>query len=171
MQSILEILGKVGFDWQVALANLVNFLIIFFILKHFAFKPVKKILKARQDKINQGLLMAQEAQVRLKEVDQIAKSKLKEADANALAIVGKAKERAVALDGDLNLQLEEKRKELMRRIEQEYENSKELSRQKIFKESVDLVREFIVKTVELKPESIDNALIAKAISKVKDYED
>jgi F0F1-type ATP synthase membrane subunit b/b' len=43
--DILGILGKIGFDWQVALANLVNFLIIFWILKKFAFKPVREILQ------------------------------------------------------------------------------------------------------------------------------
>jgi len=53
--DISEILGKIGFDWQVALANLFNFLIIFFILKKYAFGPIGKLIKERQDKINEGI--------------------------------------------------------------------------------------------------------------------
>jgi F0F1-type ATP synthase membrane subunit b/b' len=56
-----EILGKIGFDWQVALANLVNFLIIVFLLKKFAFKPIAKIIQDRQNKINEGLENAKKA--------------------------------------------------------------------------------------------------------------
>lgn len=59
MENLLNILGKVGFDWQVALANLFNFLIIFFILKKFAFGPIGKLIKERQDAITKGLLDAE----------------------------------------------------------------------------------------------------------------
>ena len=55
MVNIYEILGKIGFDWQVALASLVNFLIILFVLKKFAFKPIKKLIQERQNKINEGI--------------------------------------------------------------------------------------------------------------------
>ena len=50
-----EILGKIGFDWHVALANLVNFLIIFFVLKKFAFVPIGKMIKERKQIIQDGL--------------------------------------------------------------------------------------------------------------------
>lgn len=52
---MLEILGKIGFDWQVAVANLVNFLIIFWLLKRFAFAPIGRILSERQAKIQAGI--------------------------------------------------------------------------------------------------------------------
>jgi F-type H+-transporting ATPase subunit b len=55
MESLLGILSKIGFDWQVALANLFNFLIIFFILRRYAFKPIGKLIKERQERIDQGL--------------------------------------------------------------------------------------------------------------------
>lgn len=65
MEGILEILGKIGFDWKVALANLVNFLIIFFILKKYAFRPIGKTIKERQDKIDKGLSDAKKAEYAL----------------------------------------------------------------------------------------------------------
>ncbi|OIO18156.1 ATP synthase F0 subunit B [Candidatus Kuenenbacteria bacterium CG11_big_fil_rev_8_21_14_0_20_37_9] len=59
--AILEILGKIGFDWRMGLANLINFLIIFLILKKYAFGPIAKKIKEREDKINQGLSDAKRA--------------------------------------------------------------------------------------------------------------
>ncbi len=58
----MEILGKVGFDWQVALANLVNFLIVFWLIKRFFFKPIKKTIKERQEVIDKGLEDAKRAE-------------------------------------------------------------------------------------------------------------
>lgn len=50
MQYILETLGKVGFEWQMGLFNLINFLIIFFILKKYAFGPIQAVLRDREEK-------------------------------------------------------------------------------------------------------------------------
>lgn len=90
MQNIFEILGKIGFDWQVALANLVNFLVIFFILKRFAFKPIKKIIQERQNKINQGLENAQKAESDLMMADVKRDEIVKHAENNASLIIAEA---------------------------------------------------------------------------------
>ena len=41
--DLIEILSKVGFDWRMALSNLVSFLIVFFILKKYALEQINKI--------------------------------------------------------------------------------------------------------------------------------
>jgi len=92
MESIYEILSKIGFDWQVALANLVNFLIILFLLAQFGFKPVRKIIQERQEKINKGLENAKKAETELMMTD-IKKAKIiEEAQKKANEIMGKAKQ-------------------------------------------------------------------------------
>lgn len=63
--GILGTLGNIGFDWQVALVNLVNFLIIFLILRHLAFKPIQRVIEKRQNIIKQGLLDAEQAKADL----------------------------------------------------------------------------------------------------------
>lgn len=62
MEKLLEILGNVGFDWKVALANFVNFLIILFILNKFFFKSIGKTLDERKKKIVEGLTLREEAE-------------------------------------------------------------------------------------------------------------
>jgi len=62
VEKLLEILGNVGFDWKVALANFVNFLIILFILNKFFFKSLGKTLDERKKKIVEGLTLRDEAE-------------------------------------------------------------------------------------------------------------
>lgn len=92
MEGLLSILGKVGFDWQVALANFANFLIIFFILKKFAFKPIGKLIKERQEKIEKGLENAKQSENALSVANSKKEEIIKEAKENANLILVKTQE-------------------------------------------------------------------------------
>ncbi len=106
--DIMEILGKVGFDWRMALANLVNFLIIFWILKRYAFKPIARIIKEREDKIAQGLEDAQKA----KSEHQMAQQNYERTMANARKesqdLIAKAHEQGDAMLKKATAETEEK---------------------------------------------------------------
>ena len=170
MANIYEILQKIGFDWQVALANLFNFLIILFVLKRFAFKPIKKLIQNRQDKINEGLQKAEEASVRLKEVDIIAKNKLKQASQDSIDIIKKTEKQASILRDNLQKKAEDNQRELMQLIQLDYKKHQEETRNIVYKEAVELVKKAIKKTVELSPKEIDDALIKKVVLKIKKNE-
>lgn len=90
MDALLEVLSKVGFDPKVALANLVNFLLIFWVIKKFAWKPLKDIVSKRQAVIAEGLSKAQEADTLRIEAEEDYKKRLGEADQEAFAIVSDA---------------------------------------------------------------------------------
>jgi len=49
--SVLNNLGKMGFDWHMALFNLVNFLILYFILKKYLFGSISATIAERQKKV------------------------------------------------------------------------------------------------------------------------
>src|SRR3989344_294671 len=87
MANIYEILQKIGFDWQVALANLFNFLIILFLLKQFAFKPIKKVIDERQIKINEGLENAKKAKTELMMANQNKEKIISDANVAAMAVL------------------------------------------------------------------------------------
>lgn len=62
MQQILDILGSVGFNWHVALANFINFLIILFLLNKFFFGKIGKTITTRHGVIERGLSQAADAE-------------------------------------------------------------------------------------------------------------
>lgn len=94
---MIEILAKVGFDWQVALANFVNFLIIFFLLKHFLFGPISKILAERKKAISEGLKNAELASDALSEAKKEGDRIVGEAKAQANAIISAAEKEGVSV--------------------------------------------------------------------------
>ncbi len=63
--DILGILSNVGFDWHVFLFNLVNFLVLLFLLKKFLFDKVVAIIDERERIIKEGLDNARLAQEQL----------------------------------------------------------------------------------------------------------
>ncbi len=93
MENLLTILGKIGFDWQIAFANLVNFLIIFLILRKFAFGPINKVITDRQTKINEGIENAKKAETELLMAEEIRQNKIEEAKMQANTIVGEAQKK------------------------------------------------------------------------------
>ena len=94
MQVLLDILGNIGFDWRVALANLFNFIIIFLLLDKFIFTKVKKSLDERKKAIAEGVEKAQKADTALVMAEEEKKGILKEAQIEANAITADAHNRA-----------------------------------------------------------------------------
>ena len=91
---MLEILGTIGFDYRVAIANLVSFLIIYFILAKYVFGPVKKLVDQRRTTIQEGIDRAQQSVTELLVAQQKAETEIKTAKAQANQIVAEAKEKA-----------------------------------------------------------------------------
>ena len=143
-----EILGKIGFDWHIALANLVNFLIILFVLKKFAFGPIGKMIDERRKKIEEGLDNAQKAEVELaganlkkeeivKEAKDSAKNIVAMSEANSKEIVKEAKDKANA-----------EREEILKQAKLESEKEKKSSEEAVRKEASELVVSGVRKIME-----------------------
>ena len=88
----MEVLSNIGFDWQVALANFINFLIIFYILKKFVFGPIGKIIQKRNSIIQEGVSKAQQSETELLVAQQKASEEIKAAKSHANQIIADAKE-------------------------------------------------------------------------------
>ncbi len=93
----MEILAKIGFDWQVALANLVNFLIIFYLLKRFLFGPISRTLAERKKAIAEGLQNATLASDALAEAKKEGDRIIAEARAHANEIISVAEKEGVTV--------------------------------------------------------------------------
>ncbi len=119
-------------------------------------------------KLKKVLEKAEEADVRLKEVDIIAGEKLKKADQESIQIIQNTENKAKVLEQSLQKKAEDHQKELMRQIELNYKNQQEETKKLVFSEALELVKKTLIKTVELKPEAVDEALIKKAVSQVKE---
>lgn len=163
-----SLLGQLGINWKLFLSQAVNFFILLIILRIFAYKPLLAVIKKRNEKIKEGLQKAEEADARLKEVDSIAKKHIQKADQQSIEIIKNTEQRAKDLEQSLQKKAEEHQKELMAQIEVGHKRQQEETRNLVFLEALELVKKTIIKTVELKPEAVDEALIKKAVLQIKD---
>ena len=167
MDGILAVLGKVGFDWQVALANLVNFLIIFFVLWKFAFKPIGKVIDARNEKIMKGLQDADQYQKLIKEVEVKYAEVLEKARREADGIMAEAKKDGLDQKNKL---VQQAKDEVAVMIEAgkkslEVEKNKMVSDAK--KEVVDLIMQSTEKVLMGSADSTLNDRIVKNLQHIK----
>lgn len=87
----MEIFKNFGIDPILLGAQIVNFLIIFFILKRFMLKPVMNVLKNRQTTIQTGLKNAEEGKKILEEALNEEKKILKKAQLESQKLIKEAK--------------------------------------------------------------------------------
>lgn len=125
MEYTLEILGKVGFDWQVALANFVSFLVVLFILWKYAFKPLDRIISIRKEKIEKGLQDAQDAEGKLENAHEEAENIVATSKDEAKAIVSDAHTQKRTILDQARLEGDVKAKELLLQAQKDISLQKE----------------------------------------------
>ncbi len=92
-----EMLTKLGIDWRIFIAQLINFLILFLILRTFAWKPISATLEARRAKIAKGINIAKDAEDKWQSIEKEKNDILSEARKEAHKIIDDAKQKATIL--------------------------------------------------------------------------
>ena len=162
-----QLFDQLGIDWHLLLSQAVNFFLLLLVLRIFVYKPLLKLLHDRRARIEEGLAKAEEADRRLAEVEEIGKGKIREAEAQAVGILKKTETDVKEVEARMLAEARRKEAEAMRNMGERL-RAKEAEAEKIMdKEAAALVRRAIAKTVEMSPEKIDDALIAKAVEEAK----
>lgn len=91
----MEIFGTFGIEPSLVLAQIVNFLIILYLLKRFLYKPLFTILKKREELVKESLQKADESSKALEKAQEEERKVIAKAQETAKQIVSEAKEQAV----------------------------------------------------------------------------
>jgi len=161
------LLGQLGTDRKLFLSQAFNFFILLGVLTLFVYKPLLSVIKKRNEKIKTGLEKAEQADIRLKEIDSIGKEKLKQADQQSVNIIKATEDRAKVLAQEMQKKNEEKQKEMQKQAEDQLKKQLEENKKVVLSQAGELIKKAIAKTVELKPEAVDQALIKKATESIK----
>ncbi|MEZ4103505.1 MAG: F0F1 ATP synthase subunit B [Candidatus Paceibacterota bacterium] len=141
----MEILGKVGFDWQVALANLINFLIVFWLIKKFFFKTIKNTIKERKEVIDKGLEDAKRAESALVLAASEKEEVLKKAYNESKSIIEEADKKAKKAISDSKKEGAEEAEKIKESALKDIEKIKEDTEKKIQKDFVNMVLDGVEK--------------------------
>jgi F-type H+-transporting ATPase subunit b len=130
----MEALKNFGVDWPFFIAQLVNFAILFFLLKRFLYKPILDMLEKRRVEIEEGLANAKKMAEDSKKFDeahailmQKAKKESQSIVENAVlagekirdGIMKDASEKSKEMMGATALRLEEEKKKMLGEVKGE----------------------------------------------------
>lgn len=157
----MEVLTNIGFDWHVALANFLNFIIIFFIMKKFVFGPIGAVIKKRQEKIQKGINNAKNSETELLIAKQKSDEELKKARNEANQIVAKAKENGDYLIARAQKEADGKADEVLAQAKKSIEKQKGQMETELLKKTAELVTLGVSKILEEDIDAKQNEIISK----------
>ena len=163
----MEILKNFGFDPILLAAQIVNFLIILFLLKKFLYKPVLSMLKKRKETIEKGILQADEAKLTLEKALEEEKRILRKAQEQSKKIIDDATNQAVMLSREIEENSKKQAEKILldakTQIEQETKDAQKKLAQNISRLSI----EFLSKSLkEIFGEKEEKLIIEKALKQI-----
>ena len=159
-----ELISKLGIDWKLLIAQIVNFLVLLFVLWKFAYGPIIAMLEKRQKKIEKGLKDAEDAHKKLAESEERQKEILKKARTEAKVIVEKSRKQAEKAKSEIALEAKLQSEKIITDAKAQIEQEKQKTIAEIKSEIGSLVVSATEKIVGEKiDEKKDAELIEKAI--------
>lgn len=162
-----ELVQKLGIEWNLLIAQAVNFLIVLFVLWLTAYKPLVRILRERKEKIEKGVRDADAAAERLADAEDAYSARIGDAEKRSGSIMEETEKRAKEREAELAIKVKEKEKKMIEEAERKARAVESEGREVLSREAAALVRGAIAKIAERDPETIDGALIGQALEEVK----
>lgn len=159
--GLIDTLAKVGFDWRLALTNLINFGLIVWLLAKFLWPSIAKAISERQKIIDQGLTDAESAKDRLEQSQADYQAKLLAARQAAGEIISQADEQGQKIRENLQQTARQEVEELRQRVTEELAQAKKTMTADVKKQSADLVVAAVEKILKDKLDAEDDERLVK----------
>ena len=163
-----DLIHNFGIDWKVLIAQVVNFAILLFILKRFAFGPVMKILNDRRERIAKAIEQAQHVEDRMKEIDSMKEAVLSEARTESRGIIAKAEHSAKVAQENILKETQAKSERLIKDATAKIELDREKLRSEIKSEIAELIADATERTLgDVFDASAQKKMVSGAVSLIK----
>lgn len=139
MDFILDTLGKVGFDWRMGLFHLVNFFIVFWILKKYMFAPITNAINERQKNAKQAVQNFEKSKTELGMAERKARELIDDAKGEANSIVEKSYDEAAKQGEIMKDKAKTEIEGLVHQAKKSIASEKAAMKEELKKETVELV--------------------------------
>ena len=164
----MEILKNFGFDPVMLTAQIVNFLIILFLLKRFLYKPVLEMLKKRQNLVQEGLKQAEEGKLSLEKALEEEKKILKKAQEQSKKIVDDASNQALAVAKEIEDNSKKQAEKILSDAKIQIEQETKEAEKRLSEDVSRLSIEFLEKSLkEIFGEKEEKLVIQNALKRLK----
>lgn len=165
----MEVLKNFGFDPVLLFAQIINFLIILYLLKKFLYKPILDILKLRQVTIEKGLKQAEDAKITLEKALEEERKILAKAKISAQQVIDDAKESSIELSQTIEANAKKETERLINdalsRIFQESKLAEERLSEKTVVMATDIAEKALTNLIGKKEQKTITASMLKKLKK------
>ncbi len=163
----MEVLSKLGVDWKLLVAQVVNFLVLLLVLRKFAYRPMLEFLENRAKKIESGIRDAKLAAEKLAEIEKKERETLEEARRESASIVARARESAEKVADKVMAESREESERILVEARRKVESERENMREDMRRELAGLVLLATEKVLGKKLDGTDDSeLIRKSIESI-----
>lgn len=163
----MDVLSKLGIDWKLLVAQVINFLVLLWMLRKFAYRPMLEFLEKRAKHIESGLRDAKRAAEKLSEIEEKEREVLEEARKESAALVAHARESAEKVADKIMTESREESERILNEARKKMETERESMRTDMKRELVGLVLLATEKVLAEKLKGADDeVLIRKAVEKL-----
>lgn len=158
-------IGALGISPQAFLIQLITFVIVFMLLKRFAFKPITKLLVERRQVIDDGVRMGLKMEKEKEKLDEKVAAALKDARHEADQIIAAAHKESREIIRDAEKAAQTKANALLADVEERAKEDAAQARKHLEKELIGLVGEATEAVVGVKVDTKRDTEIVKNVLK------
>src|SRR3989338_3788552 len=163
----MELLSKLGIDWKLLLAQIINFVVLLGVLSKFLYKPVLKMLEVREQKVAKSLEQAERIEKNLFESEGEKAKIVREARNEAGKIITEAKNDSARLREEITNKTKLETAAILEQGKKQLAFEKELMFKEIKGEVADLVKMAAEKLLQSKMDSDnDRKIIEKSLKEL-----
>lgn len=164
----MDILTNFGVQPILLIAQVVNFLLLLFILKRFLYKPILKVLEERKQKIAESLKNAEEIDKKLEQITLEREERLKKASKEAESLLQEATKTAEKIVAEAHQKAALDNQRMMEKTQTQIQLEKAKLQQEMHAELVDLVAKALVKvTGEVTDEKSHKKMVERSLKEVQ----
>lgn len=160
----MEIFETFGFDPIIVVAQIINFLVIFYILKRFLYKPLFKTFKTRESLIKESIEKAEAARKELEKAKQEEREVMKKAQATAQQMLKDAKEQSAMIISDAEEAARKQTQQTIQEAKEQITREAKAAQQQLDKHVSKLAVELLEKSLtNVFTEKEQSQIVAKAV--------
>ena len=130
-------MNSVEIDWKILVGQIINFAILFFVLKTLVYKPFLALLKTRREKIEEGINKSIEADKKLDKIGEMRVDLERINEEEKKKILIKAEEEAKKRLEEANRKAEEERSAILSKAQKEADVLKESEKEETKKKTIE----------------------------------
>jgi F-type H+-transporting ATPase subunit b len=161
----MELLTKLGIDWKLLVAQIVNFFILLVVLYKFVYNPVLNMLDRRSKVIEKGITDAKLSEERLAQIQKMQDEKMAATSREIGALLEQAKVDAEMVKKDLIATASLQAEDLLRRAKVQNAEEKEKMLYEVKREVASFIVDAASKILEREFSHADQKRLAEAVTR------